>query len=116
MTYLDWEDGVSRHAAVLQDRLLRDNAYDTLVSSRDLREIEHLSTNRCVNVVRTVCGRMRLQLAGTEDVFRRADDRTNDRNDEDGGTADTPDDYVESKLLAPCLLDIRTLHAANPSE
>lgn len=79
----------------------------------DLGEIEDLSTDGRVHIVGAVLLRVGLKLARAEDVFRGANDRTDDGDDEDSATTHEPDEEVEGELLAPCLLNIGTLHPAD---
>lgn len=114
--HLDREELICDSATVLIDCLDRDHRNNAEMSSSYCREVKYLSTNSHEYVVRAVLHVMRLELSRAVDVFRRADDVTHDRNDEDGATANEPNNDVQRKLLAPRLTDIWALHPAKPCQ
>ena len=102
-TYLHREYIIRRRATILKDRLSWHNTHNTRVRLRHGRQVEHFSSDRDKDIVRAKRKRVRRQLRRVEHMLRGANKQTKYRGDKDRAAADTPNDYVERKLLAQCL-------------
>lgn len=112
-TYLDWEQGIDDIATILQDALGGNDADDPVMVIGQNVEVEDLSPDRDEDVIRLVDGIMTLEFALIKHVFSRANERSQNRDDEDGRGTSDPYEDVERQLLSPGLPDIHTLHPSN---
>jgi hypothetical protein len=98
---LNWEDIVCGLSTVFQDSLRRNNMNHALMRSSNSSQVEDLSTNGSINVVWAENGRVRRKFGHAEDMFSRASNHSQDRNDKDSTGANEPDKEIRSKLLSP---------------
>ena len=110
------EDIVRGLSTVFQDSLGRNNTNHSLMCSSNSSEVEDFSAND----VWAENGRVRRKFGRAErraeDTFSRANNHSQDPNDEDGTGANEPNKEIQSKLLSPSLPHIHTLHTPNIGE
>ena len=96
-THLNRKDVIRRCSTVrIQDGLDGNDTADPVVCSRDLSEIEKLSTNRSVDTVWVVIDVVRRELVLVVHVFGRADEISEDSDNKDHTAAETPSEDAES--------------------